>query len=136
MRRLVDEECRESDRVASFTTPEVEFPRSLHRSNRLDETEEGIPKKLAVFYYARWKFIQDLVPLLQKAKESGQAASVMSVLSPFRSNKIDLDDLGLKKKYNLPALAAAGGTYTDLVLGVRVLPICFPLCPRVDKFIL
>ena len=101
-----------------------------------DETVEGIPRKMAVAYYARWKLILELVPLLQKAKESGQAASVMSVLSPFRSNKIDLDDLGLKKKYNLHALAAAGGTYTDLVLGVRVLTICFPLCPRVDKFIL
>ena len=125
MRRLVDEECRESDRVASFTTPEVEFPRSLHRSNRLDETEEGIPKKLAVFYYARWKFIQDLVPLLQKAKESGQAASVMSVLSPLRSNKIDLDDLGLRKNYSLPAMAAAAGTYTDLTLEVSFLLFYF-----------
>jgi NAD(P)-dependent dehydrogenase (short-subunit alcohol dehydrogenase family) len=33
-----------------------------------DETEEGIDKRLALSYYARWKFIQDLMPLLQKAK--------------------------------------------------------------------
>jgi NAD(P)-dependent dehydrogenase (short-subunit alcohol dehydrogenase family) len=32
------------------------------------ETEEGIDKKLAVHYYARWKFIHDLMPLLRKAK--------------------------------------------------------------------
>jgi NAD(P)-dependent dehydrogenase (short-subunit alcohol dehydrogenase family) len=32
------------------------------------ETEEGIDKKLALDYYARWKFIRDLMPLLRKAK--------------------------------------------------------------------
>jgi NAD(P)-dependent dehydrogenase (short-subunit alcohol dehydrogenase family) len=33
-----------------------------------DETEEGIDKGFALKYYARWKFIRDLMPLLQKAK--------------------------------------------------------------------
>jgi NAD(P)-dependent dehydrogenase (short-subunit alcohol dehydrogenase family) len=33
-----------------------------------DETEEGIDKRLALSYYARWTFIHDLMPLLQKAK--------------------------------------------------------------------
>jgi hypothetical protein len=32
------------------------------------ETEEGIDKKLALDYYAWWKFIHDLMPLLRKAK--------------------------------------------------------------------
>jgi NAD(P)-dependent dehydrogenase (short-subunit alcohol dehydrogenase family) len=32
------------------------------------ETDEGIDKKLALNYYARWKFIYDLMPLLRKAK--------------------------------------------------------------------
>jgi NAD(P)-dependent dehydrogenase (short-subunit alcohol dehydrogenase family) len=33
-----------------------------------DETEEGIDKRMALYYYARWTFIHDLMPLLQKAK--------------------------------------------------------------------
>jgi NAD(P)-dependent dehydrogenase (short-subunit alcohol dehydrogenase family) len=32
------------------------------------EMEEGIDRKLALNYYARWKFIKDLMPLLRKAK--------------------------------------------------------------------
>jgi hypothetical protein len=37
-----------------------------------DETEEGIDRKLAVHYYARWKFVSDLLPALKKAKELGE----------------------------------------------------------------
>jgi NAD(P)-dependent dehydrogenase (short-subunit alcohol dehydrogenase family) len=33
-----------------------------------EETEDGVDKKLAVHYYARWKFISDLLPALKKAK--------------------------------------------------------------------
>lgn len=37
-----------------------------------DETAEGLDKKLALHYYARWKFINDLMPLLRKAKDAGR----------------------------------------------------------------
>jgi NAD(P)-dependent dehydrogenase (short-subunit alcohol dehydrogenase family) len=33
-----------------------------------DETEEGMDKRLALNYYARWKFIRDLMPLMSAAK--------------------------------------------------------------------
>ncbi|KAF8749131.1 nad-p-binding protein [Rhizoctonia solani] len=46
-----------------------------------DETSEGIDRKLALNYYARWKFIYDLMPLLEKAKERGEDARVLTVLS-------------------------------------------------------
>lgn len=75
-------------------------------------------KMLAVAYYARWKFIQDLAPLLQKAKDDGQDAAVMTVASPYRSNKIDLGDFGLRKHYSIRTVAAAGGTYQDLMVDV------------------
>lgn len=39
-----------------------------------DETEEGIDKRVALNYHARWKFINDLIPLLQKAKGLSSAA--------------------------------------------------------------
>ena len=41
-------------------------------SNGRDETSEGIDKKLAVHYYARWRFIyiHDLLPCLERTKEA------------------------------------------------------------------
>ena len=46
-----------------------------------DETSEGMDKKLALNYYARWKFVQDLMPLLEKAKAQGEDARVLTVLA-------------------------------------------------------
>ena len=45
------------------------------------DTTEGLDKKMALLYYARWTFIHDLVPSLNNAKASGEDAKVMSVLS-------------------------------------------------------
>ncbi|KAH9836142.1 uncharacterized protein C8Q71DRAFT_68266 [Rhodofomes roseus] len=81
-----------------------------------DETADGIDKRLALNYYSRWKFIYDLLPLLRKAKEAGEEARVMSVLGPGSGWKVDLDDLGLKKRYNpLKALTSAA-TYNDMMI--------------------
>lgn len=33
-----------------------------------DETEQGIEKKVALHYYARWKLLRDLLPAVVKAK--------------------------------------------------------------------
>ena len=83
-----------------------------------DETSEGIDKRLALNYYARWKFIYDLLPLLKKAKDAGEEARVMSILGPGSGWKADLDDLGLKRRYNpLKALTSAA-TYNDLMIEV------------------
>jgi len=87
-----------------------------------DETSEGIDKKLALNYYARWKFINDLMPLLRKAKDAGEDAKVMSVLAAGHGGPIDLDDLGLKKGYSLSAAGVAAVTYNDLMIEVG-LPI-------------
>ncbi|KAJ7804288.1 hypothetical protein B0H14DRAFT_2884906 [Mycena olivaceomarginata] len=56
-----------------------------------DETAEGLDKKLALLYYARWKFIYDLMPLLQNAAASAEDAKVYSA-------------------------ATAAATYTDLMM--------------------
>ena len=34
-----------------------------------DETEEGFDRKLAVYYYAKWKFTRDLLPSLKRPKK-------------------------------------------------------------------
>ncbi|KAJ7658791.1 hypothetical protein DFH06DRAFT_1269244 [Mycena polygramma] len=72
-----------------------------------DETPEGIDKKLALLYYARWKFIYDLMPLLSKASED---AKVYSILGAGAGGKIDLGDLGLKKRYTELKAAMAAQT--------------------------
>jgi hypothetical protein len=43
------------------------------------ETAEGIDKKLAVHYYGRWKFVNELMPALVKAKEEGEDARALFV---------------------------------------------------------
>jgi hypothetical protein len=82
------------------------------------ETEEGIDKKFAVHYYARWKFLHDLLPLLRKAKEAGQDARVLSVLSAGEGREIDLDDLGLKKTHTDARGAFTTSAYNDLMIEV------------------
>jgi NAD(P)-dependent dehydrogenase (short-subunit alcohol dehydrogenase family) len=81
-----------------------------------DETEEGLDKQLACHYYSRWKFIGDLVPLLQRAKDAGEDAKVLSVLAAGRGTEIDLGDLGLKQTYSRRAVRAQAPTYNDLMM--------------------
>ncbi|CAE6416158.1 hypothetical protein ACGC1H_007207 [Rhizoctonia solani] len=68
-----------------------------------DETPEGLDKKLALNYYARWKFVYDLMPLLEKAKAQGEEARVLTVLAAGTNGKLDENDLDLKKGYGLKA---------------------------------
>ncbi|KAG6810407.1 hypothetical protein H0H92_011995 [Tricholoma furcatifolium] len=81
-----------------------------------NETEEGIDTKLAVHYYARWKFIDGLLPALVKAKDAGEDAKVMSVLAAGKGGEINLDDLGLKKTFSVKNAALQAPTYNDLML--------------------
>ena len=85
-----------------------------------DETTEGIDKKLAVHYYARWRFIYDLLPSLERAKEAGEEAKILSVLAAGKGGEIDVDDLGLKKSFSLSSAAMAAPTYTDLMMEVII----------------
>ncbi|KAJ7697978.1 NAD(P)-binding protein [Mycena olivaceomarginata] len=91
-------------------------PRLLQYRRGRDETAEGLDKKAALLYYARWKFIYDLMPLLQNAAASAEDAKVYSVLGAGTGSAIDLDDLGLKKRYSALKAATAAATYTDLMM--------------------
>ena len=92
------------------------------------ETSEGIDMKMALHFYSRWKFVDELLPLLRAARERDQEARVMSVLAPGYGGKVDLDDLGLKKTFSLLAAALQVPTYNDLFVEVRsytLYPIVF-----------
>lgn len=84
-----------------------------------DETEEGIDRRLGLHYYARWKFIYDLLPLLRKAKDAGEDAKVISVLGAGNGVALDLDNLGLKRNYLSSNPGNTSPTYTDLMMQVR-----------------
>ncbi|TEB21237.1 hypothetical protein FA13DRAFT_1742246 [Coprinellus micaceus] len=81
-----------------------------------DESEEGIDKKLAVHYYARWKFTEELLPALKAAKAQGEDARVLTVLAAGKGGKIDVNDLGLKTGFSLRAAAEQSVTYNDYLV--------------------
>ncbi|KAF8958568.1 NAD-P-binding protein [Flammula alnicola] len=81
-----------------------------------DETPEGIDRKLAVHYYARWKFLGDLLPALKTAREEGEMGAVMSVLGAGYGGEIIIDDLALKDSYSTKNAAMVTPTYNDLML--------------------
>ncbi|KAJ7154041.1 NAD(P)-binding protein [Mycena filopes] len=84
--------------------------------NGRNETEEGIDRKLAVHYYGRWRFIRDLMPAVENAKEAGEDAKVMSVFSAGYGGTIDLDDLGIKKNFSIGRAGTAAATYNDIMV--------------------
>jgi hypothetical protein len=88
--------------------------------NGRDDTSEGIDKRLALNYYARWRFIHDLLPSLERAKKAGEEAKTVSVLGAGKGAQIDVDDLGLKKGFSLLNVALAARTYNDLMLEVAI----------------
>lgn len=59
------------------------------------------------------------MPLLQKAKDQGQEARVLTVLHPSRGAPLDPNNLGLKKNYSLGLAAGQGITYNNLMVEVR-----------------
>lgn len=84
-----------------------------------DETIEGLDRKMALSYYARWKFINDLRPLLRTAAATGEDARVYSVLAAGKGGPVDMDDLGLKKNFTVLNSMQASATYNDLMMQVR-----------------
>jgi NAD(P)-dependent dehydrogenase (short-subunit alcohol dehydrogenase family) len=64
-----------------------------------DETSEGLDRKMACNFYARFRLIQDLIPLVEKAVEMGEQTGVVNVLAPGRGGPITTEDLGLVKTY-------------------------------------
>ncbi|KAF7318804.1 hypothetical protein HMN09_00215700 [Mycena chlorophos] len=86
-------------------------------------TSEGLERASAIVYYARWAFVDGLLPALLPAKEAGEDARVFSVLNAGMGKPIDFDDLGLKKKSaeakslgTLVATGSAMATYMDYMV--------------------
>jgi NAD(P)-dependent dehydrogenase (short-subunit alcohol dehydrogenase family) len=89
------------------------------------ESDEGLEEQMVSRYYYRFAFVQEIMPLLKKAKEEGEDAKVMSILAAGQGPKVlkqaDLDDLDLKKEGRWKAMRAMmyTATYTDYAFEVR-----------------
>ncbi|KAF5094121.1 hypothetical protein D0Z00_003696 [Geotrichum galactomycetum] len=65
------------------------------------ESAEGIDTKMAINYYGRWRVVEKLLPLVEKAAESEENARVVSVLAPGTEGPVNMNDLDLKHNYSL-----------------------------------
>jgi len=80
-------------------------------------TSEGIDMKLSLHFYSRWKFVQELTPLLEAAKKQGQEVRVMSILDPVHgAAPLVENDMGLKKSYSLSSAAGQAITSNNLMV--------------------
>ena len=88
---------------------------TLHLLTPPLETSEGLDRKLALNYYSRMRFAQNLLPQLNNAaKEPNSVARVLSVLGAGNEGKLIEDDLELKRNYSLMNSAAHSTTMTGL----------------------
>jgi hypothetical protein len=55
-----------------------------------DDNGEGLDKKFCLHFYSRFKFVTELAPLLQAAKDAGEEARVVTVLAAGSGNQADL----------------------------------------------
>ncbi|KAL4862328.1 hypothetical protein BDV12DRAFT_190490 [Aspergillus spectabilis] len=72
-----------------------------------DETAEGLDRKFVLHYYARMRFVNQLLPLLTTASNEKSLSRVVSVLDPHVSvrtggaGKLNYTDLSLKNTFSL-----------------------------------
>mmetsp|Transcript_21871 Transcript_21871/g.30083 ORF Transcript_21871/g.30083 Transcript_21871/m.30083 type:complete len:294 (+) Transcript_21871:31-912(+) len=81
------------------------------------ETVDGIDVKMALHYYSRIQFINELLPILRSSSLGKFDSRVLSVLSGgIHSPYTNMNDPALKDSYSLTNAANAAGFYNDLAL--------------------
>lgn len=78
-------------------------------------TAEKIDNKLALHYYGRMLFVEELLPLLRSSPNGGK---VLLVLDGVNGNpsKINWDDMALESTYSISSAANHAITFTDLII--------------------
>ncbi|KAL5046358.1 hypothetical protein BDW71DRAFT_182035 [Aspergillus fruticulosus] len=126
--KKVDEACKQIQEKEEKVNVLV-LTSGMMTSKGRDETEEGLDKKLALHYYARMRFISNLLPQLNAAANSASTspgateeskspglASVVSVLEAGGEGQLIKDDLSLKSNYSLANARTHAITMTSLSL--------------------
>ena len=96
--------------------------------NGREETSEGIDQLHSLRYYARIRFITNLLPALEKSP----SPRVVSVLAAGNEGKADFDDLDLKK--NQSFIRAADQSTTMMTLALEELGTAHPTVSFVHTF--
>jgi len=78
------------------------------------ETVEGMDKLFVLRYYARMRFVQNLLPLLEAPQSA--PGRVVSVLGGGFEGNINTNDLDLKHGYNIVSCAMHSVTMTSLAM--------------------
>ncbi|CAG8698494.1 12226_t:CDS:2, partial [Acaulospora colombiana] len=81
-------------------------------------TEEGLDISMALQFYGRFKFFHELLPLVQKAKDAGEDAKMMTILAAAKGSTTDFEDLDVKNKYSLRKSSAHVSTFNDVMVKV------------------
>lgn len=78
-------------------------------------TAENIDNKLALHYYGRMLFVQELLPLLRASPNGGK---VLFVLDGVNGNpsKINWNDMSLASSYNLASAGNHAISFTDIII--------------------
>ncbi|KAL4733174.1 hypothetical protein BDV11DRAFT_200553 [Aspergillus similis] len=127
--KKVDEVCKDIQEKEEKVNVLV-LTSGMMTSKGRDETNEGLDKKLSLHYYARMRFISNLLPQLNAAANSPPSpssgatedrkprglASVVSVLEAGGEGQLIKDDLSLKKNYSLANARTHAITMTSLSL--------------------
>ncbi|CAG9983704.1 unnamed protein product [Clonostachys byssicola] len=89
-----------------------------------EETPDGLDRKMALDFYSRLRFTENLLPLLRRASSLSSSQStrellpaggrVISVLGGGKETSIDESDLSLTRKYTLKASTDNAVTMTTL----------------------
>ncbi|GLB12101.1 hypothetical protein AtubIFM57258_009379 [Aspergillus tubingensis] len=93
---------------------------TLNRSR--EDTAEGLDKKLSLHYYARMRFIHNLMPQLTRAscilgsEGSRNLSRVISVLGGGHETELYLDDLDLQNHYGVENCDIHATTMTSLMV--------------------
>jgi len=78
-------------------------------------TAENIDNKLALHFYGRMLFVQELLPLLRSSSIGGKVLFVLDAVNGNPS-KINWDDMSLETTYSISAAANHAITFTDLMI--------------------
>lgn len=120
IRNVASKLCKELDKI-NFIVTTAGFTTLKGR----DETSEGLDRKMACNFYARFGLIQDLIPLVEKAAEMGEQTGVVNVFAPGRGGPIATEDLGLVKTYSLRNAHHHAIAYNDVAFEVSLFNVDF-----------
>lgn len=78
-------------------------------------TAENIDNKLALHYYGRMLFVQELLPLLRASSNGGKVLCVLDGLNGNPS-KINWKDMSLENSYSLSSAGYHALSFTDIMI--------------------